>query len=165
MSTTLAPEFHELLAALHARQAEYLLVGAHAMAVHGRPRPTPALDVWVRPDDANAPRVFAALADFGAPLGSLTAADLAQPGLRFSIGAAPLRIDVLTSIAGMSFDVAWEAKVWTRLAGLSVSVISRTHLVQTKLADHRPQDLEDIGELLREDPPPSIYEARKRSKP
>ena len=61
-------DFAEMLSALSAAGAEFLIVGAHAMAAHGRPRATGDLDVWVRPTPENAARVWAALRSFGAPL-------------------------------------------------------------------------------------------------
>ena len=79
------PDFRDLLAAFNARGVEFLIVGAHALAAHGLVRATKDLDVWVRPDVGNAERVFAALADFGAPLQDLTVDDLARPGLIFQL--------------------------------------------------------------------------------
>jgi hypothetical protein len=93
-------DFRDLLAEFNARGVEYLVVGAHALAAHGHVRATEDLDVWVRPDAANASRVFAALAEFGAPLHDLTESDLAATGTIFQIGVAPIRIDVITSIDG-----------------------------------------------------------------
>src|SRR6185295_6110447 len=96
-------DFRDLLAEFNARSVEYLVVGAHALAVHGFVRATKDLDVWVRPDPANASRVLIALAAFGAPLHELTAADLSTSGTIFQIGVAPIRIDVITSVDGLIF--------------------------------------------------------------
>ena len=41
-------DFVEMLSALNAAGAEYLVVGAHALAAHGVPRATGDLDIWVR---------------------------------------------------------------------------------------------------------------------
>jgi len=86
------------LSEFNARGVEYLVVGAYALAAHGRVRATGDLDVWVRPDAANAKRVMAALTAFGAPLQDADEDDFSRPGLVFQIGIAPLRIDILTSI-------------------------------------------------------------------
>src|SRR5512147_2756106 len=83
---TMNPDFRDLLAAFNARGVEFLVVGAHALAAHGLVRATKDLDLWIRPDSANAPRVLAALADFGAPLHDLAIEDLSRPGLIFQIG-------------------------------------------------------------------------------
>lgn len=101
------PDFSDLFASLNAAGARYLLVGSYALAIHAQPRFTKDLDVWVSPDPENAHRVISALTEFGAPMASLTVADLAAPGLVFQIGIPPNRIDILTAIDGMSFDEAW----------------------------------------------------------
>ena len=102
------PDFLDLLAALVRAEARFLIVGAHAMAAHGVPRATGDLDVWIRPDPENAERVWAALTEFGAPLGAfdLSQADLTAPGVVFQMGEPPRRIDLLTSITGVDFEEA-----------------------------------------------------------
>src|SRR5690242_1720371 len=100
-------DFKDLFVALSARNAEFIVVGAHAVMVHTEPRYTKDLDVWVRPTLENAERVYRALQDFGAPLANLAPNDLATPGTVFQIGIAPNRIDILTAIDGVQFDDAW----------------------------------------------------------
>src|SRR5579859_5958998 len=95
------PDFRDLFSELCAAQAEFLVVGAHAVMFHTVPRYTKDLDVWVRPDPVNAVRVHLALSRFGAPMTDLSVADLAKPGTIFQIGIAPNRVDVLTSIEGV----------------------------------------------------------------
>jgi hypothetical protein len=141
------PDFSDMLSALSAEGVEYLLVGAYAMAVHGVPRATSALDVWVRPSPENAGRVFKALARFGAPLSELTVSDLAKPGTVFQIGVAPHRVDVLTAIDGVSFDDAWPRRATTRVSGLEIPVIGRDDLIRNKRATGRPRDLADADRL------------------
>jgi len=143
------PDFSDLFAALNAEAAEYLLVGGYALAVHAAPRYTRDLDVWVNPTAENADRVHRALARFGAPLGELRPADLATPGVVFQIGIAPVRIDVLTSVDGVTFAEAWPDRAATTYGGQDVPVISRRHLEQNKRASGRPQDLADLEQLAR----------------
>ena len=145
----LSPDFRDLLSEFNAGGVEYLIVGAYAMAAHGRVRATGDLDVWIRPDAANAKRVLQALAAFGAPLQDLTEDDLTRPGLVFQIGIAPLRIDVLTSIDGVGFADAWKERVTSRFAEQAVSVLSTRHLIQNKRAVGRTQDLADLEWLER----------------
>ena len=140
-------DFKDLLAEFNARQVEYLIVGAHALAAHGHVRATQDLDVWVRPDPENANRVIAALRAFGAPLHDLTVQDLSRPGLIFQIGVEPIRIDVLTVIDGVQFDEAWSERVHSTFAGEPVAVLSREHLIKNKLAAARTQDLADVERL------------------
>ena len=140
-------DFRDLLAEFNARQVEYLIVGAHALAAHGHVRATQDLDVWVRPDSLNAKRVIEALRAFGAPLHDLTEQDLSTPGLIFQVGVEPIRIDVLTIIDGVHFDDAWSGRVSSRFGDQPVYVLSREHLIQNKLAAARPQDLADVDRL------------------
>ena len=140
-------DFKDLLAEFNARQVEYLIVGAHALAAHGHVRATQDLDVWVRPDSENANRVMAALRAFGAPLHDLTVQDLSKPGLIFQIGVEPIRIDVLTVIDGVQFDEAWSERINSTFAGEPVAVLSREHLIKNKLAAARTQDLADVERL------------------
>ena len=140
----MSPDFKDLLSVFNARGVEYLVVGAYALAAHGRVRATGDLDVWVRPDAANAKRVMEALAAFGAPLQDLTELDLQRPGLVFQIGLAPLRIDVLTSIDDVDFDEAWAQRLSATFAGQPVPVLSAEHLIRNKRAVGRAQDLADL---------------------
>ena len=140
-------DFRDLLAEFNAQRVEYLVVGAHALAAHGHVRATKDLDIWVRPEAENAQRVLKALQAFGAPLHDLTEADLATPGLIFQIGVPPVRIAVLTAIAGVDFVEAWPARMLTKFAEQPVAVLSREHLLKNKRAAGRTQDLADIENL------------------
>jgi hypothetical protein len=94
----MSPDFVDLLRSLRAADVRFMVVGAYAVGVHGRPRATKDFDVWVEASAENAPKVIAALVDFGAPLMGLTIDDLATPGVGLQVGIEPLRIDVLTKI-------------------------------------------------------------------
>jgi len=143
------PDFVEMLSELSASGAEFLVVGAHALAAHGYPRATGDLDIWVRADTENAPRVLEALRRFGAPLFDLSVEDLAKPGTVFQIGMAPARIDILTGVSGLTFEQAWPRRKTVKLGELSVGVIGREDLIRNKRATGRPQDLVDADNLER----------------
>lgn len=143
-------DFAEMLSALSDAGAEFLVVGAHALAAHGRPRATGDLDVWVRPTAENAAKVWAALARFGAPLSGVRKDDLATPGLVFQIGVEPVRIDILTAIDGVDFEGAWQRRLVVEIDGLKVPLIGRDDLIRNKRAAGRPQDLADIAALEQE---------------
>ena len=145
----MSPDFRDLLFAFNAHGVEYLVVGAQALAAHGRVRATGDLDVWVRPEAANAKRVIEALRVFGAPLQDLKETDLTRPGTVFQIGVAPLRIDVLTSIDDVAFDEAWADRMTAKFVDLSVPVLSAKHLIKNKRAVGRTQDLADLECLER----------------
>lgn len=138
-----------MLVALSEAKAEYLVIGGYAYGVHGEPRATKDLDLLVRPTRANAKRVWAALTRFGAPLFDLTPADLARPGIVFQIGVPPKRIDLLTSITGVEFEEAWQARTTVTHPSLSspIPVLSRADLIRNKRAVGRPQDLVDVAKL------------------
>lgn len=139
-----------MLAALQSEGAAFLVVGAHALAVHGVIRTTGDLDVWVRPDSENAQRVWRALAGFGAPVEAmgLTLQDLSTPGTVYQVGLPPKRIDILTEISGVEFDEAWESRIVQKADGLTIPFLSRQDLLRNKQASGRTKDLADI-ELLR----------------
>lgn len=140
-----------MLSSLSAAGADYLLVGAYALAAHGHPRATGDLDIWIRPEPANALKVYRTLAEFGAPLHDLTIDDLVTPGMVFQIGVEPCRIDILTKISGVEFDSAWERRMSIEIDGLPMFVIGRADLLINKRASGRPKDIADADTLARRD--------------
>jgi hypothetical protein len=137
-------DFVEMLSVLSEVGAEFLVVGAHALAAHGAPRATGDLDLWIRPDAANAARVLEALTRFGAPLFDLTASDLITPDTVFQIGLPPSRIDLLTSISGVEFEAAWANRMSVTIGSLEVPVLGLADFVVNKRASGRPKDLADL---------------------
>jgi len=142
-------DFRDILAELLSARARFLVVGAHAVAVHGVPRATGDLDVWIDSHAENIPRVWAALVRFGAPVETLgvTIRDLAIPGMIVQIGFPPRRIDVMTSVTGIAFEDAWAGRVTHRVDELEVPFIGRAALLENKRATGRPKDLADIDAL------------------
>jgi hypothetical protein len=136
-----------MLSALSDAGADYLVVGAHALAAHGVVRATGDLDIWVDAGPDNAARVWSALQSFGAPLDQLRIEDLVVPDVVFQIGLSPNRIDILTSISGVTFEHARVNSIRVSIFGLSVPVIGRDDLIQNKRAVGRLRDLADIAEL------------------
>lgn len=143
----LSRDFRDLLRAFCDHDVRFLIVGAYALAVLGRPRGTGDLDVWIDPTQENAERAYAALREFGAPLHDLTPGDLAQPGVVFQIGLPPLRVDVLTEITGIAFTQAWPRRAHAMFADVPVSVLGRDDFIANKHATGRTQDLADIEAL------------------
>jgi len=150
--TPVNPDFLDLLRALSDAEARFLVVGAYAVSFHSEPRATGDLDLWVDATPDNAPRVFAALAAFGAPLQDLTIEDLSQPGIVFQMGVAPRRIDILTSITGVLFGEAWPERVEGRYGDVRLPVLGRDALLRNKRALGRPKDLLDVEVLERHGP-------------
>ncbi len=144
--------FAEMLSALSAEDAEFLVVGAYALAAHGYVRATGDLDIWIRPSRENAERVMRAIVRFGAPLQGLTIGDLTNPDIVFQIGVAPVRVDILTSITGVEFDEAWPCHLVTRFNGGEYPTLNREFLLRNKKATGRPKDLNDAT-WLEQNPP------------
>jgi hypothetical protein len=140
-------DFVDLLQAFVDHDVRFLIVGAYALGVHGRPRATGALDIWVEPAPDNAVRVMQALARFGAPLEQVTVEDFSRPGIVFQMGLPPLRIDVLTELSGLTFDEAWPGRTRARFGSVAVDVIGREAFIKNKLVTGRPRDLGDVDSL------------------
>ena len=140
-------DYRDLLSILNAHRVKYLIVGAYAVAIHAQPRATKDLDILVKADPENAKAVFAALAEFGAPLQGLTPADFAEPGPFFRMGREPVGVDILTAIPGVEFDAAWLRRVedvFDEETNLRANFISREDLLAAKRAAGRRQDLADV---------------------
>ena len=140
-------DFVDLLRAFSEAEVRFLVVGAYALAIHGHPRATGDLDVWVEPTPENADRVYRALQRFGAPLSDITPADFASPSLVYQIGLPPRRVDVLTALTGLTFEEAWPGRLQRSIGGVEVDVIGRSAYLRNKKATGRPQDLADVARL------------------
>jgi predicted nucleotidyltransferase len=136
--------YRDILSALSDAEADYLVVGAYALASHGLVRATRDLDLWVRATPENASRVFNALVAFGAPADHFNVEELTTEDTVLQLGVDPVRIDILTSVSGLEFQAAWEHRKSLELDGLQVSVVSLEDLITNKRATGRPQDLLDI---------------------
>jgi hypothetical protein len=145
----LPDDFADLLIELVEAGARFLLVGGYAVAHHGYPRATKDIDIWIEPTQANAPQVLVALSRFGAPIAALglSVADFASPGQVVQLGVPPLRIDILTTIDGVSFESAWSTRDHFQLGDYEIPIIDRAHLLANKRSCGRPQDLVDADAL------------------
>jgi hypothetical protein len=141
------PDFVDLLRAFIAADVRFLIVGAYALAHHGRPRATGDLDVWVDATVENAPRVMRALAAFGAPLSDIAERDFARRGVVFQIGVPPGRIDILTELTGITFAEAWPDREAGQFGDVSVDYFGRAAFIRNKRATGRARDLGDIENL------------------
>ena len=144
-------DYEEFIAALNAHGARYLVIGAHAVAFHARPRATKDLDILIEPTPENARKVLAALRDFfgGADL-NYTTEDMMDPDCIIQLGIAPVRIDLLSMIPGCpDFSTAWKRRVEARFGGVPAQYIGLKDLISNKEATDRPQDRADVGVLRR----------------
>lgn len=142
-------DFVDLLRSLIAARVEFVIVDAHALAAHGLPRATGDLDVFVEPSPENAERVIEALRAFGAPLDAhgVSRADFEAPDNVYQVGLPPGRIDLMTSISGVSFAEARATRIVIDLASMKLPVLGRDALVKNKRATGRPKDIVDADAL------------------
>ena len=140
-------DFKEFLACLAARDVRFLVVGGYAVAVHGHPRYTGDLDLWVWTGAANAESLLTALDDFGFGSVGLVATDFTEPGRVVQLGYPPVRIDLLTSIDGVEFEGCFDRRVEIVVDGLKVPFIALEDLRRNKASSGRPQDIADLAAL------------------
>ena len=143
-------DFRDLLALFDAHEVEYLIVGAYALAYHGAPRFTGDLDLLVRPSAHNARRVLDALADFGFGSLNLSVADFQQPDRVVQLGVLPARVDIITSITGVTWEEADAGKARGKYGDVSVCYLGRAQYVANKRAIGRKRDLADLEALGEE---------------
>ncbi|MFN7937845.1 MAG: hypothetical protein U0R19_31235 [Bryobacteraceae bacterium] len=125
----------------------YRVTGGYAVMLYAEPRYTKGLDLWVDPSPANAANVHRALTQFGAPMTGVTPEDFASEGLFYQMGRPPIRVDVITSIDGVSFQQAWPNRRMADFGGIQIPFIGLTELIRNKKATGRLQDLADAERL------------------
>ena len=143
-------EFKDVLSAFHAHGVKYLVVGGYAVIFHTQPRATKDLDLLILADPENARATYAALAEFGMPLGDVRPEDFADPKNFFRFGHQPRCVDILPDIPGVDFNAAWERRiegVIDAVTGLKANFISADDLIAAKLTAGRAQDLADAAAI------------------
>lgn len=143
----LPSEWSEFISLLLRHRVRFLLIGAHALAAHGRPRATMDLDVFVEASAANVRKLAGALADFGFTGTAEQAHQLSVPDRMLRLGREPLRIDILNQISGVTFATAWKNRSTTVLDGHRIQVIGLSDLRRNKKASGRTKDLLDVALL------------------
>jgi hypothetical protein len=141
------PDFKELLELFNAHRVEYLIVGGYALAFHGAPRYTGDLDLFINQSSENAARILAALEAFGFGSLNLTTADFTTSDQVVQLGVPPVRIDLLTSITGVTWQEAYENRVLGEYGGVPAGFIGREQFVANKRASGRHRDLADLEAL------------------
>jgi hypothetical protein len=140
-------DFKELLELFNARKVEYMIVGAHALAFHGAPRYTGDLHILIRADEENARRVMIALEDFGFGSVGVEMNDFVRRDKVVQLGVQPVRIDIITSISGVSWEKAAAGAVKGKYGGTPVRYIGKEDFIENKRAIGRLRDLADIEAL------------------
>lgn len=144
---SLSADWKEFIELLNSRGVEYVIVGAHSLAFHGRPRYTGDLDILVKPTPETSEKMAAVLAEFGFAESGFNPSDFLEPDQIIQLGRPPYRIDLLTGISGVETDDAFATRISAELSGLPVFILSKDLLIQNKRAVGRPQDLADLDAL------------------
>jgi hypothetical protein len=137
-------DFRDLLALFNKNNVAYVIVGGYALAFHGAPRYTGDLDLFVRADRDNASRILSALGEFGFGGLEISVEDLSAPNKVIQLGFPPVRIDILTSLTGVSWQQARRGRVAGRFGDLNVHFIGRRQFVTNKKAVGRKRDWADL---------------------
>lgn len=143
----LSKDFKEFVSLLQEFGAEYMIVGGYAVGVHGYPRYTGDLDIWLNPTPANAAMVLKAIDKFGFASFKLTVDDLTKEDNVIQFGQPPLRIDLLTSIDGVLFNECYAKRKEMTFDGLKMNFIGYHDLVKNKKASGRYKDLDDLENM------------------
>ena len=143
----LSRDFKEFIESLNANNVRYLVVDGYAVALHGYPRYTKDLDVWIEPKIQNANNVLNALTAFGFGSLDITADDFLEEGNIIQLGYPPNRIDLITSLKGLMFENCYPERVQVEIQGVLIDFIDIENLKTNKKATGRPQDLADLENL------------------
>ena len=143
----LPPDYREFLSLLHTHRVKYLLVGGYAVAAHGYPRFTGDMDLWIQTNTENAENVLRVCREFGFDVPNLRVELFTDPKQMTRMGHPPLRIEILNSVSGLTFDLAWENRISEVWDEVPVSLISLEDLRTNKRASGRLKDLADLENL------------------
>lgn len=140
-------DFKEFIQSLNDNQVRYLVVGGYAVALHGYPRYTKDIDIWIQLAPKNASRIISALEQFGFGSLGLKEQDFLAPDTIIQLGYPPRRIDLLTTMLGVDFDQCFTAKVVVEMGGIKINFIDLENLKKNKLVTGRAQDIADVENL------------------
>jgi hypothetical protein len=143
----LPKNLRDFVALLNAHDVRYLVVGGYAVAYHGSPRMTGDIDFFVEASQENARKLETVLSEFGFAGLGLTPADFLEPDTIIQLGYPPNRIDLITSLSGVTFAPAWEQRVSAEVDGVTLVFVGKETLLANKAASGRPKDLADLDAL------------------
>ena len=140
-------DYEELFKILNAHKIKYLVVGAHAVIFYTEPRFTKDIDIWIPPDLNLPEKVYAALKEFRAPLRQISVRDFANKKMILQIGVAPIRVDILMAVEGVSGKEAWKNRVKSRYGKARIWILEKGDLIEAKKKAGRLQDRLDLKKL------------------
>jgi predicted nucleotidyltransferase len=142
-------DFIDFIELLNKHEVEYIVIGAHALAFHGRPRHTGDLDIWINPTLENAKTMLKVIDEFGFASLGLKTDDFIKDNYVTQLGYPPMRIDILNAISGVQFNEAFSNKIVGEADGLMINFINVDDFIANKQASGRKKDLGDIASLKR----------------
>lgn len=146
MANIFNEDFKEFIEILNISEVKYILVGGYSVILHGYPRSTGDMDIWVETSEENYLKLKTAFLLFGMPI--MEKSDFLNSDMDvFSYGRPPLGIDILTSCKGLEFNLALQDSKFIEVEGLSINLISYHHLIEAKKAAGRYKDLNDLEHL------------------
>jgi predicted nucleotidyltransferase len=147
----LPADLREFLKLLNSKRVEYLLIGGYAVGYYGYPRATADMDIWVAISSTNAAKLVRVLHAFGFGMPDLREELFLLEDRIVRLGEPPLRIELLTSVSGLTFEECYPHRQKALLDGLRVDVISLPDLLRNKKASGRPKDMDDLEHLRETD--------------
>ncbi len=143
-------DFRDFISALNNQSVKYILVGGYSVILHGYPRTTGDMDIWVERTAANYQKIKNAFHQFGMPVFDMTLVNfLSHPNWDvFTFGTPPVAIDLMVQVEGLDFALAYEKSIYFEDDGLSIRTIHKTDLIQTKQVVNRPKDQNDLLNLV-----------------
>lgn len=145
----ISKDYEDLFKVLNAYKIRYLVVGGYAVIHYTEPRYTKDIDVWIIPEINKAQTVYEALKAFGAPLVGMKPEDFTDKGMIFQIGVAPVRVDIMMNIPGISFESAWKNRKRIHYGKAPINMIGLQDLIKAKRKAGRSQDVLDLEKLTR----------------
>lgn len=145
----LANDFIDFIELLNNHKVEYMIVGGYAVMAHGQPRYTEDFDIWIKPSDVNAEKMMVVLKEFGFVLKELSKEDFEVEDMVVQLGYPPLRIDLMGSISGVTFDEAFPHKILRKIGQIEMNFIGLNELVRNKETTGRKKDIVDAEQLKK----------------
>jgi predicted nucleotidyltransferase len=146
-NSVLNQDFKEFIQSLNDNKVKYLVVGGYAVAVHGHPRYTKDIDIWIQGSDENANSLIKAIEQFGFGSLGLKKEDFLEQDQIVQLGYAPNRIDLISHADGVDFETCYPDHIEVDIEGVHVNFIDLENLKKNKKASGRLQDLADLEKL------------------
>ncbi len=144
-------DFLEFIGCLNRHNVRYILVGGYSVILHGYPRTTGDLDIWVEPNEANYNRLKGAFDEFKLPVFDMTLGnflDIKNFDV-FRFGRNPMAIDIITNLKGLEFNDSLAGMETKTFESVEIKFIGYQDLIRAKKASGRPKDINDIENLER----------------